>query len=288
MKAIAGPSWPTTGRPVHKGSSSSRTLVVMTNEILTQPDDQPITARLAGAGSMRAELAAVLDAASGEPSAEEFRRLIFDENAARKRSGTARMWAWKRLKLRYALDQISTTEFRAFLMAYRTATSNADRGLVVGLMLARTDRLFRDITLKRISPQLSGDPRPIDPATVAADVHVIREVSGLVWSDESMRSVVNHLISSWRDVGLIASGRGVEPMRVAPGPSATSFATALGKAEGLTDRAVLKSRWLQFLGADETQSVELVRSAAAAGFLSFRMQADVVEIRIADMARGTG
>lgn len=250
------------------------------------PSDQVVTARLAGAGSMRNELAAVLEVAQATASSHDYRRLIIDDNAASKRSGTARMWAWKRLKLRYGLDSTDTPEFRAFIRSYRLASSTADRGLVVALMLARTDRLFREITLARVSSNLTNDPITIDPMDLATDVDQLRRQNGLEWSPESLRSVTNHLISSWRDTGLIAPGRGITTTRISPGPVVAAFVAALGKSEGLTDRAVLRSRWFQFLGADESRGAELLHSAAAAGLLTFRLQADVAEIRITETSLG--
>lgn len=251
----------------------------VTTATLARPSDQPVTARLAGAGSLRAELAAVLEVAPFEASAAEFRRLIVDENAASKRSSSARMWAWLRMKLRYALDATDTLEHRAFRRAYRDATTNADRGLVVGLMLARTDRLFREATLRFISPRLPTGEGVVDVADVAAHVDDQRRANGLDWSAASLKSVTNHLISSWRDVGLIRPGRGTVVAQVRPGPPVTAFAAALGKAEGLTDRAVLKSTWFELLGADERGATELLRDAAASGALTFKFQADVAEIR---------
>jgi hypothetical protein len=249
---------------------------------LEPPNRQPITARLAGAGSLSSDLAAVLDVASVDADAGEFRRLILDENAASKRSSTARMWAWKRLKLRYALDSTDAREYRAFRAAYRNATTAADRGLIVGLMLSRTDRLFREATLSLISPYLPAGGRSLDAADVAAFVDDQRRANALMWSKESLRSVTNHLISSWRDVGFIRPGRGIVISQASPGPAVTTFAAALAKAEGLTDRAVLKSTWFQVLGADEQHATELLRDAAAAGALTFKFQADVVEIRFHD------
>lgn len=262
-----------------KPSGQMSRLVDMKLPTLEKADDQHLTARLAGAGSMRTELVAVLDVAPEDATASVYRRLILEDNASSKRSGTARMWAWKRLKLRYALDSVDTPEFKAFIRSYRRASSMADRGLVIALMLARTDRLFRDLTLEMISPCLADDSKSLDPAEVAARVDDVRQQDGLVWSMESLRSVTNHLISSWRETGLIAPGRGVLTSRISPGPVVAAFAAALAKAEGLTDRAVLGSRWFQFLGADESRATDLLRDAAAAGLLTFRLQADVAEIR---------
>ena len=249
---------------------------------LERPSDQRVTARLAGAGSLRAELAAVLDAAQPSEPAAEVRRLILEENIAGKRSATARMWAWKRLKLRYALDSPDSVEYQAFRGAYDRATSASDRGLIVGLMLARTDRLYRDMTLALISPYVQAGGRDLRPVDVAIAVDELRRAHELDWSKESLRSVANHLISSWRDVGLIRPGRGISVAQVRPGPAAASFAAALSKAEGLTDRGVLRSTWFVLLGADEARASDLLREAAASGLLTFKFQADVVEIRFHD------
>jgi hypothetical protein len=73
-------------------------------------DQQAITARLAGAGSMRADIEHVLAAVGSGATPDDYRRAILDENAARKGTGTSRMWAWKRLKLRYALDRPEMVE----------------------------------------------------------------------------------------------------------------------------------------------------------------------------------
>lgn len=275
---VAAPSAVAPSAPAHPPTGGGMTLT------LERPTDQPITARLAGAGSMRDELAAVLDAAPRDATAADYRRLILDENAAAKRSATARMWAWKRLKLRYALDATSSREYMAFRSAYDRATSAADRNLVVGLMLARTDRLFRETTLALVSPLLRADAAGIEPSDVTADVDSRRQLAGLEWSAETLRSLTNHLVSSWRDVGLIANGRGIVTRAVSAGPIVVAFAAALGQTEGLTDRAILRSSWFELLGADEARAVELLRGAAAAGVLTFKFQADVVEIRLSHQA----
>jgi hypothetical protein len=67
---------------------------------LESPAQQPITARLAGAGSLRHELEALLHAAPEKASARVCRDLLIEENAAGKRSTAARLWACKRLRVK--------------------------------------------------------------------------------------------------------------------------------------------------------------------------------------------
>src|ERR1035437_1896746 len=114
-------------------------------------DVQPISPRLTGVGSLRPELESVLANAPSDASAAEYRRAILEDNAARKGSVTARMWAWRRLKLRYALDQPEIEEFRSFRRAM-VDSSPIGRGHTCALMFARLDRLFREVTLAQLSP----------------------------------------------------------------------------------------------------------------------------------------
>jgi hypothetical protein len=235
---------------------------------------------LAGAGALLDELEAVLHAARAEASRDDFRRLILGENAARKSTANARMWAWKRLKLRYLLDSPGLPEFKAFSSAHATARTAEDRRLVAALMLARTDALFRDVTLEAVSRGLRTPGLVIDPESIHDSVRAKMRASGLSWSAESLRSITNHLLSALADLGFIEGFRVRRTARVRPGVEPTVFAATLGRLEGLTDRANLESRWFRLLGLDVEEAASALREAARAGAVRFRMQADVVELVI--------
>src|SRR5687767_3801144 len=106
---------------------------------IEHPDDQRISPRLTGVGSLRPELESVLANVPSDASADDYRRAILDSNAAGKNSATARLWAWRRLKLRYALDRPEVEEFQAFRVAIQDP-SPAGRGHACALMFARLDR----------------------------------------------------------------------------------------------------------------------------------------------------
>lgn len=245
---------------------------------LEHPDAQPYTARLAGAGSLRAELEAVLERAPDEATPADFRRLILDENAARKSTANQRMWAWKRLKLRYLLDRPGTAEFQAFRGSMEASSSPSERGLLCGLMFSRTDRLFREVTLEIVSPRLQEPGQPVDPSEISAAVEVRAATAGLHWSAETYRSITNHFLSALKDFGLLAGSPLRRTVRPSPTPNVTRFAATLARLEGSTDRQILSSRWFRLLGFDEADVAALLREAAAAGLIRFLMQADVVEI----------
>jgi hypothetical protein len=242
-------------------------------------DRQAITARLAGAGSMRADIEHVIAAVPKAATADEFRHAILDENAARKGTGTSRMWTWKRLKLRYALDRPGTVEFAAFRRAMRDPDPAA-RGLSAMLMFARLDRLFREATLELLGPRLGRPGEVVDANEVRDYVDGARRAAGLEWSAESIASTANHLASSWKDFGLVEGSKARRIVRPRPSNATIRFAVELGKAEGRTDRQVLDAPWLRLLGMDFAAAEVALRGAARDGVLQYRAQADVVEITL--------
>lgn len=250
---------------------------------VTPLGEQPITARLAGAGSLRREAEALLAAAPMHPSADDYRRLLMDENAAGKASASARMWMWKRLKLRYAFDTPGAPETQAFRWAMAHAHPPTDRGLLAALMMARTDRLFREVTTEVVSPVVGQRGKVIDAVAIRSAVEAKMADAGLSWSEKSLDNVANHLMSSLKDFGIVEGSRERRTVGIRITPIVATFAAQLGRAEGLTDRQVLESRWFAFLGADARQAAEALHTASKDGLLTFRMQADVVELHLPDL-----
>jgi hypothetical protein len=244
---------------------------------IESPDEQPISPRLTGVGSLRPELESVLANVPVEASADEYRRAILESNAAGKNSATARLWAWRRLKLRYALDRPETEEFEAFRTAMRDP-SPGGRGLSCALMFARLDRLFREVTLARLSPMLASPGTVVDPVVVRAEIEARMTRANLSWGDGTLVAVTSHLLSAWKDFGLVTGSKVRRTAVVQPTHPTVVFAATLGRLEGLTDRQILGSRWFALLGLTESDVATLMYDAARAGALGFRSQADVVEL----------
>jgi hypothetical protein len=186
---------------------------------ITEPlDAQPITARLAGAGSLRRELEALLAAAPPGASPVVFRELLLNANAAGKASATARMWAWKRLKLRYVLDP-GVPEFRVFAASMQSTTSPSDRGLLCFLMFARNDRLFREVTLGCVSPALSREGTVIQHDDIQASILALAQASGLRWSVTTLQRAASHLLAALKDFGVLRGSAKKRTVRPQPSPS---------------------------------------------------------------------
>lgn len=241
-------------------------------------DAQPYTARLAGAAALRTELEAVFGASDASAEAADYRRLIIKDNAAGKRSASARNWIWLRLKLRYALDRPRSAEFQAFRTAMDATTAPAERGILCGLMVARNDRMLRDLATELISPHLTTGGALLQRDDVIAGVEERRAGGGFEWSPKSVRSMALHFMTSAKEFGWVAGHRTLKIQRIVPGAEASAFAATLGKLEGLSDRQVLDGRWFQVMGCDSARAAECLAAAARKGRVRFRMQADVVEL----------
>lgn len=243
------------------------------------PDAQPITARLAAAGSRRFEIEALLGTAPPDASVDELRELVLRANVAGKGSAASRAKVWWQLRARYMLDP-SIAEYRAFASALRAGDGHAERGLVCFLMMARSDRLFREVALECVSPYLARGGTVIENEPVDRALRSRLAGAGLTWSEETIETVRQHFFSALKDFDLIRGSRTRRTVRPRPGAPTTLFAARLGRCEGLTDRQVLESRWFRLLGLDGSQVADLFYAAQRAGILGFQMQADVVELRL--------
>lgn len=247
-------------------------------------DAQPITSRLAGAGSLRPELEALLVAAPTDATTAAYRDLVLQANATGKGSASARIQVWKRLRLRYVLDP-TAPEFRAFLEGMRSpAATTDDRGLLCLLMLAWTDRLFRELTLSCVSPLLRRDGTAVDPATIDAEITRVAHEGEYRWSQSTREHIRSHLLSALKDVGVLRGSAAKRIVRPRPGAASVVFAVRLARLEGLSDRQALSSRWFALLGLDDRAATDALHAAARKDILGFRVQADVVEITLAAVA----
>lgn len=254
-----------------------------TAAVLEHPDDQPYLPRLSGAGSLRRELEAVLAKAEPDTPPAGYRRLILEENAAEKRSASMRLWTWRRLKVRYLLDP-GVPDFRAFRGAWDETSDPGERGLLAFLMMARTDRLFREVVTAEISPLLAAPGSAVDPGAVREAIEELAFRAARPWSRSVIEGTAVHVLSACKDYGLLEGATLKRTVAPRPGPATASFAVRLARLEGLGDRRALESRWFKLLGLDLDGVLELMHRAARTGALWFRFQADVAEIGLPEAA----
>jgi hypothetical protein len=186
---------------------------------------------------------------------------------------------WWRLKLRYVLDP-AIPEYRAFLAGMEPTTNPNDPGLLCLLMFSRTDRLFRDVTLDAISPLLAHPDTLVDVDVVDKAIRAHAEASGHHWSPTTLLRSRGHLLSTLKDFGVLRGSLTKRTVKPEPSTSVALFGTRLARLEGLSDRQLIDARWFKLLGLHSDQVIDLFYNAARTGALSFRIQADVVELSL--------
>jgi hypothetical protein len=251
----------------------------MTTHLLEYPDEQPYLSRLAGAGSLRSSLEVLLAAAPENATSEQYRGLIMNDNVIGKGTASARLWAWKRLKLRYVLDP-RFPEFRAFRQVMSSTGNPNDRGLTMFLMFARNDRTFRETVERCVSPHIGQPTAMIDEGCVSATIGELQVAARADWSEKSKAIMTSKLLSALKDFGVLQGSKARRLRPVRPGHEVILFALRLAKLEGLTDRQALESRWFKVLNLDLDEVISLLHAAARQGLLSFQMQAEVVDLRL--------
>jgi len=257
----------------------SRTAPRTDHHRLAPPAEQPISAQLAAAGSVRHELEDLLAAAPPDASLAVYRELLLQENVAGKRSTVAREKAWVHLKARYLLDP-SVPEYRTFAVAMRGTSDPGVRGPLCLLMLARVNRLFREVTLGCVSPHLGQANTVIDPMAIHDAVLCRVSASGAEWSPITLKRVRQHILSSLKDFGVLRGSATKRTVTPRVGTAVALFATRLAKLEGLTDRQVLDAVWFRLLGLDRDRAIDVLYAVARSGLVTFRLQADVVELSL--------
>jgi hypothetical protein len=268
----------TSARSKKSSKASGQAASPQTKGKLLLPEEQPITAQLAAAGSRRNEFETLLQAAPPDATPAQLRALVVEENTTGKASAASRAKVWRQLKENYLLDP-DVPEYRAFMAALQDTKTPSDRGLLLFLMLARMDRLFREVTLANVSPLLGQGGIPIN--TDAVQVALERMVgTERRWTQETLVTARQHILSALKDFDVLQGGIRKKIVRPHPGEQVTLFAARLAQLEGLAPRQILASKWFRLLGCDSEGAWELLYAAARAGVLRCRRQADVIELEL--------
>jgi hypothetical protein len=160
------------------------------------PDEQQIKPRLTGVGSLRPEVEALFAVVPTGASEADYRSAVLVDNVVGRSSAVGQKWAWKSLKPRYGLDMPESGEFQAFRAAMADS-SPLGRGYCCALMFARLDRLFRQVTLSRLSPLLSNEGTPVIGTEVEAEIELEATRAELSWAESTVASIRRHMLSAW-------------------------------------------------------------------------------------------
>ena len=264
-------------------STFAETSITSVEESVTElldPDAQPLTARLAAAGSRRQELEAVLAAAPRHALPKDFAELVLQQNVAGKASAVSRAKLLGQLRARYLLDSCFA-EFRAFQAAMVKDRNSSDRGLLCYLMIARSDRLMREASLLLLEYYRVKATLDAKGFKLTLEEHL--QENDIQWTSETVGTVARHVLSSLKDFGILSGSQKKYYAAFRPGSGVILFAARLADLEGLTGRQTLSSRWFRLLRLEKGGAANALLDAHRAGLLSFRMQAEVVELALPPM-----
>ena len=265
-----------------------------TQDMLKEGDSGPVraleasalySARLSARSALYADLHVLLDTKCEPPSAAAYRSLVIDDNCIARKSAAARRKIWKELKSRYILDT-GHPLFAAFLQEWRRCRSEPERGLTAYMLLALHDRLVADLGTRWLFPLLRRAPAELRVADVLGflDRAAKKRAEVAAWSDHTRTAVAQKYAASVRDFGL-ARGT-VRKVTVRPalyGAPVRLLVRAL-RLVGVRPLELVRAPIFRLLALEAHEVIEALGELNRLDAVRFRMQGDVVELDIEEVA----
>ena len=243
------------------------------------------SSRLSARSALYADLHVLLATECEAPSSAAYRSLVIDDNCVARKSAAARRKIWKELKARYILDTRHPL-FAAFLREWRRCRSEPERGLTAYVLLALHDRLVADLGTRWLCPLLRRAPTELRVADVLGflDRAAEKRAEVAAWSSHTRTAVAQKYAASVRDFGL-ARGT-VRKVTIRPalhGAPVRLLVRALRLAKiGPLD--LVRAPIFRLLALDGHEVVEALGELNRRDALRFRMQADVIELDVEEVA----
>lgn len=246
----------------------------------------PYSSRLSARSALFTDLQLLLDDRPEPLTAEEYRKLVLEDNCLSRGSAAARQKIWSELRKRYPLDGRNPL-FKAFWHEWKRSQLEQERALTTYIAFALNDRLVADIGTEWLYPYLRRAPAEIR----MPDLRAFLEQSGranhpelLEWAESTKHKVAKHFLASVRDFGL-AQGRAVKKS-IRPalyGSPVRLLITALRLA-GKSDPEIVTAPVFRLLALEGIEVIDALGELNRQGELRFRMQADVIELGIGGAA----
>ena len=245
----------------------------------------PYTSRLSARSALYTDLHVLLDTKCAALSSSAYRSLVTDENCLGRKSTAARQKIWQELKSRYILDTEHPL-FSAFLKEWRRSSSEPERGLTAYILLALNDRLVADLGTDWLFPLLRRAPAELRVADVRGfiDRAAKRHAEVRSWSDQTRTAVAQKYAASIRDFGL-AKGT-VNKVTIRPalyGAPVRLLVRAL-RLVGIRPLDLVRAPIFRLLALDGSEVIEALSELNRVDALHFRIQGDIVELNIEEVA----
>lgn len=245
----------------------------------------PYTSRLSARSALYTDLQVLLDTKCVPLSSSAYRSHVIDENCLARRSAAARQKMWKELKSRYILDTQHPL-FAAFLKEWRRCGSDPEYGLTAYVLLALNDRLVADLGTTWLFPLLRRAPAALRVADVRGfiDRAVKKHAEVASWSDQTRTAVAQKYAASIRDFGLARGTVNKVTTRPALYGAPVRLLVRALRLVGVRPLDLVRAPIFRLLALDGHEVIEALGELNRVDALRFRMQGDIVELDIEEVA----
>lgn len=240
------------------------------------------SSRLSARSALFTDLQLLLDARPEPLTSDEYRKLVIEENCLNRSSTAARRKLWEELRKRYLLDR-RIPLYKAFWCEWHRSKSDPERALTAYTLLALNDKLVADLGTQWLYPYLRRAPAELRVNDVrnfltytAKTDHV--EVGN--WTEQTQLSVAQHYMASVRDFGLARGKLVKSSVRPALYASPVRLLITGLRLAGKSDPEIVTAPVFRLLALEGIEVIEALGELNRQGELRFRMQADVIELRI--------
>ena len=216
---------------------------------------------------MLADLTRVLDTAASDPAnSQTLRQAVVEGNVLGKKTERTRVASWQRLGRLYGLGELNRI---TFLHLWHLAPAARPQ-------LALLRALERDALLRISAPWVVA-LRPGEaakPAELAAELLRL----GVQYSDKTLRSISQNLLSSWTQAGWLRGKVAKQRVDILWHPAAAAYLLREAYLSGLRGAGLYSTPLADLLGLEAEMLDALAFAASQERLLSYRRLADVVEI----------
>ena len=238
------------------------------------------TSRLSARSALYTDLQVLLHAQDFQ-SVSSFRSVVIDENGLARKSIAARKKTWQELKTRYILDPEHPL-FAAFLKEWHRCGSEPERGLTAYVLLALNDRLVADLGTEWLFPRLRRAPAEVRIGDIKGFINGAANSRPEVgsWSEQTLTAVAQKYAASIRDFGLARGAVNKVTVRPALYGAPVRLLIRILRLIGVRPLDLIRAPIFRLLALDRDEVVDALGDLNRADALFFRMQGDIVELRI--------
>ena len=245
----------------------------------------PYTSRLSARSALYTDLRLLLEGRDDPLPSRNYRALVVEQNCLGRRSTSARAKIWQELRARYRLDRDDPL-FAAFWREWRRCQTEAEHGLTAYTLFASNDRLVTDLGIHWLFPKLRKAAAEITPAGVQTFMKAAAREHPEVesWSDATITAVARKYCASIRDFGLAKGGTRKMSTRPALYGAPTRLLIRALRLGGVRLLEIVQSPAFRLLGIDAHEVIDALSELNRREDLRFRMQGDVVELYLPEVA----